>query len=505
MINAPANSIAQPIAFIDDVFRHSFWPAKEFFYDLLKVPFSKLLTQPPRPSVRQLMWRDGLLTPPSVSAGPQPNEREWLAQYNDLSDNSKQTLHKYLDVECLYICYEASPGLLAFLNEMGITYIDMRISPLRFMKDIVLAMRSNSKEINAVMSLTSMSKADIESEALLLAASYRHYERYRSSPSDHGNSNDVYFVGQTATDASIIVGKGYFRIADALPTLSKELRDQNIHYLPHPSADRGHIQNEMSVLASVSRSLRVESRNSYDILCSERPATFLGISSGLMQEAYFFGKPSVSLLSPACPLFFPEDNDDFESGYYQFSFDTFLSEQFWGAVFNRLPTGWRDNPRTLQSNQLRELHDVWWGYAAHKGRSNDLTRAQTRDLQSQLDIVSNQLNAAAGTAQFLMAMIFDRPNGTDPILEKLTSRDWRWVDDSQVSFDASGRIFKNGQQSGTWRTVSGKPLSACAIWSDGGWMDLLEFDIATNRLRCRNNKGQQFDVSPLSATMSASS
>ncbi|MBB5576588.1 MULTISPECIES: hypothetical protein [Rhizobium] len=480
--------IPQPIAFIDDVFRHSFWPAKEFFYDLLKVPFSKLLAQPPRPSVRQLMWRDGLLTPPSVPAGPQPNEWEWLSQYNSLNDSSKQLLSRYIDPQCLYICYEASPGLLTFLNELGLTYIDIRISPLRFMKDIVLAMRSNSREINAVMSLTSMSRADIEAEALLLASSFRHYDRYRSPPGSHAKGNDVYFVGQTATDASIIIGKGYFRIADALPILTKELHDQNVHYLPHPSADGAHMQSEMSVLASVSRSLQVESRNSYDILCSDRPATLLGISSGLMQEANLFGKRSVSLLPPACPLFFPEDEDDFESGYYQFSFDTFLSEQFWNAVFKRLPVGWRDSPRAMQPNQLRELHDVWWGYAAHKGRPNDLTRAQTRGLQAQLEHVTK-------AAQFLMTLIFNPPNDADPIFEQLTGQPWRWVDGSSVSFDTAGRIFKNGQNAGTWRMVAGRSLSACAIWNNGGWMDLLEFDATNNRLRCTNNHGQQFDIS----------
>ena len=94
-----------------------------------------------------------------------------------------------------------------------------------------------------------------------------------------------------------------------------------------------------------------------------------------------------------------------------------------------------------------------------------------------------------------MTLIFNPPNDADPIFAQLTGQPWRWVDGSSVSFDTAGRIFKNGQNAGTWRMVAGRSLSACAIWNNGGWMDLLEFDATNNRLRCTNNHGQQFDIS----------
>ncbi|WP_337271418.1 hypothetical protein [Oryzifoliimicrobium ureilyticus] len=479
-----AGGIDRKVAFIDDVFRHAFWPAKEFFYDLLKVPFSRLLTEPPRASVRQQMWKDGLLTPPSVLPLPSHEEHKWIQEYTSLSAESRLALAQYIDPECLYICYEGSPGLLSFLDEIGITYIDIRISPVRFLPDVMIAMRSNSREINAVMSLTSMSKADIESEALLLGASYRHYDRYRT-PINAAQTETIYFVGQTATDASIIVGQSYFRIENALSVLREKLSGHDVIYLRHPSADIDHIRREAGILAAVSRSFEISQANSYDILCSDMPATFLGISSGLLQEAAFFGKRSVSLLPPVCPLFLPEEAEDIEPGYYQITFDTFLDERYWNAIFQLMPLGWRDSARTMRPNQLRELHDVWWGYAPHKARPNDFTRAQTRDLRAHVGHL-HTMN------QFLLSVVSSEASHADDVSDIFGGRSWRWRGGAEVCFQAGGLLIKNRLPAGHWRKLNGRSDALMLVWEETGSVELVEIDAQQVSLKCRSPNGDDF-------------
>lgn len=488
---ADALSKAMPsVGFIDDVLRHAFWPAKEFFYDLLKVPFRRILPEPPRPSIRRLMWQDGLLTQPGVSPRPNGDEEDWIAQYNELSDGLKGVLSGYVDTDRLYISYEGSPGLLNWLTEIGVTWIDVRISPLRFMADVVVALRSNAADINAVLEQVTMTRADVETEAMLLSASWRHHDRYINPRPAIEGMEPLYYVGQTPNDASIVVGQSYFRLEDVIPDLAEELGQRDVVYLRHPTADPEHVQREVVALAQVSRSLTISDENSYDLLCADQPGEFFGISSGLLQEAPFFGRSALSMLPPVCPIRFPDEAGGSDTGYYQICFDTFIDDRFWSALFRREPVGWRDTPRTMRPNQLRELHNVWWGYAAHKARPTDYSRAQNREVRGEVKLLRN-------TTNFLLSVLSQRPDMANSLAHHLIAQRWRWVDGGEVSFGDDGAIQKNGRRCGTWRGVSGQPDTAMLIWDEGGWMDLAELDPAGTRLKCRNNAGEGFTVTAI--------
>ena len=482
----PRIVIDREVGFIDDVFRHAFWPAKEFFYDLLNVPFCKILQRPPQPSVRRQMWKDGLLTPPTVFAGPGRDESLWLQHYLKMDAPSKALLKRYVKPDIVYLCYEASPALLDLLDEVGVTYIDIRISPLRFMQDIVLALRSNSPGINAVLSLASMTRTDIECEAMMLMASYRHLERYETLPAPSGQP-PVYFVGQTATDASIIVDQGYFRLENALPSLLPRIQGRDVVYLRHPSANEEHSNREIHILRQLAGSLKVSEEASYDILCSERPAEFLGISSGLLQECWFFGKPSTSLIPPVCPLFFPENGEPKAGEYFQITFDTFLSDKFWASMFTQQVPERRDTPRHMRQNHLRELHNVWWGYAPHKGRANDFTRSQTRELQE-------KITKLQGLTDLLFSMVGQEANATDSDVNTAFLRSWRWPDGAEVVLAPGGKVMKAGRYCGSWRQLAGRRSAIMISWHGSEWLDMAELAPDMMSLKCRNNIGSTFVV-----------
>ncbi len=481
----PACPFIRPsIGFIDDLFRHSFWPAKEFFYELPAEPLRHVLGAPAGPSVRRQMWRDGLLTPPSVPAGP-TEEADWLSQYASLRQDSKDIIKPYIDPDALYICYEASPGLCAFLDELGIVYIDIRISPLRFLPDLLIALRSNSAEINAVLAQAAITRHDIAREASLLAASFRHLERYGTGTPPAEQDVPVFFVGQTSTDASLISGQKRFTLNDAEPLLSERLSGRKVAYLQHPSATAEHMQGEIAVLSRFASSVEPAQANSYDLLCSEAPCEFLSISSGLIQEAEFFDKKAYRILPPVCPLDFPGEAPG-GNGYHQITFDTFVSDPFWSAILRQGSMIDRDSLRNMKPNRLRELHDVWWGYAAHKARPNDYTRAQNRETLQQLKRLEE-------TTQFLMELVSTEPDARAPAGDDISRHRWQWISGGVVSFDPDGIIRRDGVRAGIWRRLAKMPDGALAIWDGGIWMDAVHHD-GNGVLHCRNNAGDRFQV-----------
>lgn len=474
------------VGFVDDVFRHAFWPAKEFFYEILSGPLSEASGAPCWPSVRNLMWVEGRLTPRSAPAGPVQDDAEWLYHYNELSAEKKNLLLQYIDINSVYICYEASPGLLRFLDEAGIVYVDVRISPLRFLPDILLAMRSNSDSINSLLSGLCLSRKEIEREALLLGASFRHQQRYVSSGAFPEGQGPLLFVGQTSTDASIIVGQKYFGLRDAPPKATAAFRGRDIIYLRHPMASEQHIRSELQAISSFGpKSLRISEANSYDLLCAEEQFEFFGLSSGLLQEAAFFGKRSTALLPHICPLAFANEAGDV-GGYYQFTFETFSDTALWAAVLGKGSFTTRDSVKKLQHNQLRELHDVWWGYAVHKGRSTHYTRAQNRDLHLHMAKLNRNTS-------FLMDLISSEPGQGDGVSDAISSRRWSWVSGGIVTFNPDGIVRRDGERNGVWRRVNGQS-GIVAVWDEGGWIDHIQYG-SNGVLNCRNTLGHTFQVS----------
>jgi hypothetical protein len=471
------------ITFIDDVFRHAFWPAKEFFYELLGAPLQAVLGQPMPMSVRRQMWQNGTLRQEG-SALPKGPETAWLNEYATLSPDSRRTLSAYVDPRALHICYEASPGLLDFLTERGVTYIDIRLSPIRFLPDVVLAITSNSSDIRAKLSRISLPRHEIVTEATKLSAAFRHRDRYvpqANIPRRPGRQ--VVVIGQTASDASIIVDGRFFHFRDALSTLHQKLQGAHVLYLRHPSASPEHIRSETDLLRGIYPALEVTTANSYDLLCCDQSLEFLGISSGLMQEAAFFGRATTSLLPPVCPLVF-SDTPESAQGYAQVTFDTFMDPQFWRCLLGAAEPDHRDTLRTMVPNQLRELHNVWWGYPAHKIKPNDFNRTLTGDIRPELERVY-------GTTRFVLDIIA----GNQPSIvgDDITSRHWRWPSGGVVKLEPDGIVTRDNRKAGTWRRLALSEPAYFLLWDEGFWVDFVRY-AGNGRLVCRNNIGGQFAV-----------
>jgi hypothetical protein len=346
------------VGFVDDVLRHSWWPAKEFFYEILQAAMTHGLGIEVHPSLRQRLWAERTITPRSMPADvTREGDFSWARQYKEMDAETAAMIGGYLDPQMFYFGYEMSPGLRKLLNSQGIRYLDFRISPVRFLPDLAIALCSNDARMNKLLHAICLTRRDISIYAAKLGASYRLKARYGSVWQNTDAPVPLIFVGQPTDDDAVIVGGRHFDLQEDAASFARQLAGRRISYLPHPNAEPGHIQASIAFLAGFDPAVGVLSSNGYDLLCAEEPADFIGVSSSFLQEAGFFGKSATSILPPICPLNYRDEAVQPEA-YYQITFETFTSEGFLGAILgcDRAPPS-PSRIAQMQPNNLRELHD----------------------------------------------------------------------------------------------------------------------------------------------------
>lgn len=478
--------IGREVGFIDDVFRHEWWPAKEFFIDLLTGPIEAVTSRRPGPSVRRKMWTKGLIDNRSPAAfdAARSTDQRWLQWYETLPESIGKTVLDFVDRSAFHFAYEASPGLCRLLDGAGVRFVDFRISPLRFLPDLVIALRSNEPRINRLLADLALTYQDIRLEAGKLAASYRHLEAYLRPSHPPGS---VYLIGQTPDDASIITNGEFERIGNHLPALASFIAGRPVYYQPHPKAAHAHQVYELTELHRIASHVEISNTNIYDLLSSGRELSVFGLSSGALQEAEFFDKPVLRLLDPICPLEYPDRRSPRSDGYWQVPFETFIDPHFiaalLGARSNIAPTSFRG----MRPNYLRELHNAWWGYARHIARPSELSLVQHPDMR--VDI-----RALKSKVEFLAQITTEEPRQSLTQLAPLMGHFWRWNDGNRVTFDVSGTVMKAGKRAGIYRRLLGQSHRFIIVWDGAQWLDAVEADSDWNILSCRNNSGATFQI-----------
>lgn len=476
--------------FVDDVFRHQWWPAKEFFYEILETSLRQIPGIDPEISLRRKLWAEHqFIGAKTIPPNQEVDHDSWSRSYEVLSHDQINLLSRHIIPGAFYFGYELTPGLRFFLEELGVTYIDFRISPLRFLSDLVIAVRSNSSWINRLFHEACLPASDIEQYAAQLKAAFRYRQRMQGRMDTFGEENSIIFVGQTGVDQSLIHRGRFLRVSDMAKDLGTLFYGRHVVYLPHPSAAEEHIAEEISLLRELAPTVSMASHNCYDLLCDERMISLVGISSGLLQEAAFFGRNAVTLHHPVCPLNF-RDRIETPGGFYQFPFETFTCKTFLQATLDQQGKIVPSTLSQIRTNNLRELHDVWWGYAEHRGLSNDFVRIQQKPL-------FNEIEKLRGTIKFIKELISVLPFEASSRCEWLTGRIWCWMGAEKVTFSIDGTVLRDGQPSGSWRLVPSNRAAALVFWDVGGWVDhLIKFDDA--KILVKNNLGDRFEVSALS-------
>ena len=104
----------EKILFLDDVARSEFWPAKEFFYDMLRTIIKQSNKITIGASVRKLLENDATMSKLLAQIA-------WEDNYEFLHQEYIDIIQPYISERMLVIGYEMSPSLIQFLSNKNIS------------------------------------------------------------------------------------------------------------------------------------------------------------------------------------------------------------------------------------------------------------------------------------------------------------------------------------------------------------------------------------------------
>jgi hypothetical protein len=255
----------------------------------------------------------------------------------------------------LCVGYELPPWLIRVLDEHAIPYIDLRLHPVRFLDDLLFAVRASAPETQAALLSMAVDESEVFATAGLREAMCRFISEARVPDST------LLVAGQRRFDSTQIIGGTFF---DAFPR-AEEIhaicaRYNSVVLKPHP-LDRHHSLLEVAA-AAPTRVIGVIEDNVYRMLSLPQISAVLTVNSGLAHEAPYFGK-HVHALAPLSirPAWRGAHTD---SGCHASLDDIVLTPDFWRIVLApHVPVTTTDGMRLRpKPNRLRIALDSFWNF-----------------------------------------------------------------------------------------------------------------------------------------------
>ena len=189
------------------------------------------------------------------------------------------------DYDCaLVICVEMSPILEAVLNRLGVPWIDINISPLRFLEDLLVCFRC-SGHFSAIPSHDGFLQQSHINYAVQRVREY-YAGRIRQGEFD---GSAIYFA-QTPTDRTLIKDCGFISDEEVVENIAASSKGCRLFVKPHPfSASNSIISACQKILGA-----EITDVNTYALLSSSEKFKALTISSSVAVEAAAFEKRSFS-------------------------------------------------------------------------------------------------------------------------------------------------------------------------------------------------------------------
>jgi hypothetical protein len=184
--------------------------------------------------------------------------------------------------QALVLAFELSPLMERILNRLGCPWVDVGISPLRFLDDLLLTMRLSNHFKSGTLVPFAVSEKDIKHAADHV------YRWFRSKPSKTAlKDNDVVFFAQTEHDRTLIKYDGsLFSAEQTVADLAEFIGKRRLWIKPHPLAP----QNPVIQLAIERLGGQLIDENAYRILSTDIDIDVVTISSSVGREAPWFGK-----------------------------------------------------------------------------------------------------------------------------------------------------------------------------------------------------------------------
>jgi len=177
----------------------------------------------------------------------------------------------------LVIGFELSPLMRSALDSIGAPWVDIGVSPIRFLDDLALSFEFSWPAVPV--------HAGLVSRHHLQEAVARLRARHRDDPAAADLGGACVFLAQTQNDRTLIKDGGFFRDEEAIERVAQALDGRTLVLKAHPLAPSN------PILAALQQRFgaRTTEASIYTILAAATGVQFLTISSSAAIEARHFG------------------------------------------------------------------------------------------------------------------------------------------------------------------------------------------------------------------------
>lgn len=324
----------------------------------------------------------------------------------------------------LLIGHEIPKAQVAYFNSAGIPFVDLRVSPIRFMaQDNLLAIGSNCPPLVEVLAAFAVPPADIvlEARALSLSLRYRDLGQYQFAPGAL-----VFFSERPVDRDSIHHGdeRPLASYTNELAALAQ--RYANKYIIAHPNEPAA----DLALLEGLG--FRSATANLYAALASDRVAAVSAIRSGILSEALPFGKQVHALEAPTTLLWNGRDSiGDGFSRFFNVMPDHALSQPFWenmlvGELRHQRGQVFARRPQDLIRRALNNWNSTASGLTLHSQLWQETIG----------DHIAGMRHFLARETAFRLAQSRDAgPQNTAALIGR-----WRWFSGEIVEIEADGHV-----------------------------------------------------------------
>lgn len=287
---------------------------------------------------------------------PQRADAYWAAQHDELPATPALewlVLSRLTGRFC--VGWELPPWLRRLLDDRGVPYLDIRLHPVRFLDDLIFAVRAADPDIQAALYRLAVPEAEVIVTAGLRVAMGR-YISQAAVP-----DGTLLVAGQRRFDSTQIHAGAFWDAAPHTAAIHALCAEHPATVLkPHP-LDPGH--SLLTVAAGApARVLGVIRDNVYRMMALPQVAAILTVNSGVAVEAGYFGKRVHTLLPSPVRLGWAAQAPD--SAAHVSIGDAVLVPDFWRTVLApctdvSAADGFRLAPKP---NRLRIALDSFWNF-----------------------------------------------------------------------------------------------------------------------------------------------
>lgn len=278
-----------------------------------------------------------------------------LSNSNQFCPELIAELSQHLD-DSLVIGYEMSKMQIATLDQMGLSYIDLVLHPVRFAHDILHAARTNDPMIHEVLAKCHFDSSVIHEAAAELMAKICRIPKTIKTPMD-----TAILLGQVWTDRAVSKPEGgFYKLDDYLHEISEIVNKHSaVIYKPHPYEN---VSGDKSQICQAFKSISTTELNYYMLLCQSSVTSVYGLNSSGLYEANYFGRAAKYMIAPQYIFNDEVQGESIELGEFITLSEIWTRSNFWNIIIRGVDSEIIDNKNVMTKNKLRSSMNTDWGY-----------------------------------------------------------------------------------------------------------------------------------------------